>query len=217
MWNDWFTVNGNTYKGYSYSYNPCIAFHLGPKNSGCQGNVAICWWVLNLTQSADTYKAIGIQNGAECGLDDQDKMPVVKYQASKEFQNGTSTVKLKCAEGKENKPTFEILDEDKWELQLTYSWASCPTKTRPDPEPSSTGVSAIVEYAVGGVFALTAPAVLICAVVYFWRKRNENNDNGERGVLLGNEGGHQHANVIHNPIGSSHAKADVNVLGGVHS
>jgi len=87
------------------------------------------------------------------------------------------------------------------------------------------GVSAIVEYAVGGVLAFTALPVLICAVRYFWRKRNENNDNDERRRILGNEGVDQHANVIHNPIGqirsqpigSSHAKADVNVLGGVHS
>ena len=43
----------------------------------------ICWWVLNLTQSPDAYKTIGIQRGAECGLDDdQDNSPVIVYQAS---------------------------------------------------------------------------------------------------------------------------------------
>ena len=36
-----FSVNGTKYRGYSYSYNPCGAVHLGPNNSGCQGNVAV--------------------------------------------------------------------------------------------------------------------------------------------------------------------------------
>ena len=36
-----FSVNSTEYRGYAYSYNPCGAFHLGPKNSGCQRNVAV--------------------------------------------------------------------------------------------------------------------------------------------------------------------------------
>ena len=32
----------------------------------------------------------------------------------REFPNRTSTVRLKCAEGNEDKPTFKILNEDNW-------------------------------------------------------------------------------------------------------
>ena len=36
-----FSANSTKYRGYAYSYNPCSAVHLGPKKSGCQGNVAV--------------------------------------------------------------------------------------------------------------------------------------------------------------------------------
>ena len=79
--------------------------------------------------------------------------------------------------------------------------------------------------AVGGGIGLFVIGVLIFAFRYFLKKRNENNDNGEQRHLVRNDA------VIHNafgelnpadrsrplPIGSSHAKADVNVLRSVHS
>ena len=82
------------------------------------------------------------------------------------------------------------------------------------------GVPVIVASAAGGFFALIG---LIYAVRYCKKERNGNNDDGERQPIIGNE--------IHNPIaeldpanrsrpspsGSSHAKADVNVIGSVYS
>ena len=93
------------------------------------------------------------------------------------------------------------------------------------------GVPGFVIGAVGAVGVVFAVAGLVYVVRYFLKKRNENNDNGERQHLVGDGGGDQHAHVIHNPIeefnppnrsrqmpiGSSHAKADVNVIRSAHS
>lgn len=76
----------------------------------------------------------------------------------------------------------------------------------------------IVAVSAAVVSVVVAVTGLACLVRYFRKKRNENNDNGEQ--LLRN------GNVIHNPIeelnreigsrptpiGSSHTKADVNVI-----
>lgn len=78
----------------------------------------------------------------------------------------------------------------------------------------------IVAVSAAVVSVVVAVTGLACLVRYFRKKRNENNDNGEREQLLRN------GNVIHNPIeelnreigsrptpiGSSHTKADVNVI-----
>lgn len=86
------------------------------------------------------------------------------------------------------------------------------------------GVPVVVTGAVGGVFGLT---FLIYAVIYCKKKRNGNNNNEEQQRILRNDEG-----VIHNPIevlrdpanrsqpspiGSSHAKPDVNVIRSAYS
>ena len=86
----------------------------------------------------------------------------------------------------------------------------------------------IAAAAVSGVVAVTG---LLWLVRLFRKKRNQNNDIGERQHLLDNGGGDQHTDAIDNPIeelnpenrsrltpiGSSHTKADVNVIRSVHS
>jgi len=119
------------------------------------------------------------------------------------------------------KNSFSVLLFHLQIFELTHFWEACPTKSPPHPEPSnSPGVPVIVASAAGGFFALIW---LIYAVRYCTKERNGNNDDGERQPILGNE--------IHNPIegldpanrsrpspsGLSHAKADVNVIGSVHS
>ena len=90
------------------------------------------------------------------------------------------------------------------------------------------GVPGVVAGSVGGVFGLT---FLIYAVRYCKKTRNANNNNDERQRILRNAEDDQQANVIHNPIeelnpairsgpspiGSPHAKPDVNVIRSVHS
>lgn len=212
-----FTAKGTTYKGYSYSYNPCHPFKKGPETSGCQlkARVAICKWVPNTKESPHNYIPIGHQDGFKCGYDEKTKTPTVEYQICSPSEYRKSTVRLKCAEGNSDQTSFQITDEDNWIFELTHFWDVCPSH-------SNLAIT-IAAAAVSGVVAATG---LLWLVRHYCKKPNQNNDIGERRRLLDNGGGDQHADVIHNPIeelnpenrsrptpiGSSRTKADVNVI-----
>jgi len=126
-----FTVNSTKYPGHSYSYNPCSSFKLGPKDGGCQKDVAICWWVPN--GLPETYDTIGNQDKARC-VEFKSDIPSLVYRTAGEFKHKKATVKLKCDERKKEKDeaVFEILYEDYWIFQLTHLCScanGCPINT----------------------------------------------------------------------------------------
>ncbi|XP_078372385.1 uncharacterized protein LOC144656032 isoform X2 [Oculina patagonica] len=229
-----FTVNGTIYKGYSFSYNPCSPFKLGPRKSGCRNDVAICRWVPN----PKIYQIIGNQKGATCEMESETKTPIVVYKVhspSSPFWNRTSTVRLKCDEGTKDHATFEILDEDNMIFQLSYFWDDCPLKqgTLEPAEPlNHPAVTTIVVGAVAGVGIFFIVLFLVWRYVKNQNQDNNNNgeghDNDEGRPILGNGGGAgaHHPNIFHNlfeewntanqarprPIGSSYTRADANVI-----
>ena len=48
---DSLTVKSKKYPGYSYAYNPCGTFKLGPTDGGCQRDVAVSQQIMSVEES----------------------------------------------------------------------------------------------------------------------------------------------------------------------
>ncbi|XP_078372376.1 uncharacterized protein LOC144656029 isoform X2 [Oculina patagonica] len=223
------TAKSKKYPGYSYAYNPCTSFKLGPKDGGCQKDVAICWYVPK--GSPDTFKTIGNQGRAMCRLDKESKIPILVYH-SREFRYRKATVIHKCDKRRiqKDEAIFEIIDEDEWKFQLTHLCAcgdGCPINPV-KPATSESDVTATPDSSdpmrVGAPVAASAGTavfvLVVLLVVWLARRRHNNNDINENQRLLGNNAVDQVHNQIQEipagpsqplPISPSPGKADVNV------
>ncbi|XP_068754904.1 uncharacterized protein [Montipora capricornis] len=100
------TVESPT-SGYSYSYNPCMSFSLGPPDrSDCIGDVSVCMWSTNGAR----YENIGRTSTERCGYERQFRAFRLEYKNPDYSHYWEVHVIFKCSPSVTEKAKFELLE-----------------------------------------------------------------------------------------------------------
>ncbi|XP_068696370.1 uncharacterized protein [Montipora foliosa] len=172
------TVESPT-SGYSYSYNPCSSFSLGPPDiSDCIADVSVCMWSTNGAR----YENIGRTSTERCGYERQFRDFRLEYKNPDYSRYWEVHVILKCSPAVTGKAKFELL-ETKGTVRrflLTHKCmcaGQCPLQQDIPINPSP------IKYAVIGAGSLAGILVLLVLGVYAYRRwrrpANERQEDGE--------------------------------------